>query len=69
MAIDFENQANGKPGGVGSDLWYFFRHSRKWWLAPIVIVMFLFGLLVVLAARSGPVYLYAVLTRKSASPG
>jgi hypothetical protein len=62
VAIDienhFENQAAAKPGGVGRDLWYFLRHSRKWWLAPIVIVMFLFGLLLVLAGTGAAPFIY-----------
>jgi hypothetical protein len=71
VAIDvenrFENQATTKPSGVASDLWYFFRHSKKWWLTPVVIVMFLFGLLVVLVGNGRrSLYLHAVLNGKVA---
>jgi len=32
-----------------SDLWGFMRVRKKFWLAPIIIVLLLFGLLIVLA--------------------
>lgn len=34
------------------DLWLFMRERKKFWLAPIVIVMLLLGLLIVLAQGS-----------------
>jgi hypothetical protein len=34
------------------DLWQFMREHKKFWLAPIVIVMVLFGGLIVLAQGS-----------------
>ena len=35
-----------------SDLWQFMRHRKKFWLAPIVIVLILIGGLIVLAEGS-----------------
>lgn len=34
------------------DLWGFMRSRRKFWLAPIIIVMLLLGMLIVLAQGS-----------------
>jgi hypothetical protein len=34
------------------ELWAFLRVRRKWWLAPILLMMFLFGLLIVLTHGS-----------------
>ena len=34
------------------ELWQFFKQERKYWLAPIVLVMVLFGLLLVFAQSS-----------------
>ena len=34
------------------DLWAFMRERKKFWLAPIVIVMVLLGMLIVLAQGS-----------------
>ncbi len=35
-----------------SDLWHFMRERKKFWLAPIIIVMVLLGSLIVLAQGS-----------------
>ena len=35
-----------------SDLWAFMRERKKFWLAPIIIVMVLLGALIVLAQGS-----------------
>jgi hypothetical protein len=34
------------------ELWQFLKQERKYWLAPIVLVMVLFGLLLVFAQSS-----------------
>jgi len=34
------------------ELWLFLQHEKKYWLAPIVLVMVLFGLLMVFAQSS-----------------
>lgn len=37
---------------VASELWQFMRENKKFWLAPIVIVLLLVGVLLVLAKGS-----------------
>jgi hypothetical protein len=37
---------------VLSDFWSFLRHEKKYWLAPIVVVFILFGLLIVFSQSS-----------------
>jgi hypothetical protein len=34
------------------EFWDFLRHRKKWWLAPIVIVLALFGALIVFTQGS-----------------
>jgi hypothetical protein len=34
------------------DLWNFLKVRKKWWLAPLIIVLILLGLLIVLGAGS-----------------
>ena len=34
------------------DLWLFFKHRKKYWLLPIMIMMALLGVLIVLAQGS-----------------
>ena len=38
--------------GLPSELWRFMRVRKKFWLAPIIVVMFLLGGLLVLAKGS-----------------
>ena len=39
-------------GGLASELWAYMRIRKKWWLAPILIVMLLVGALLVFAQGS-----------------
>ena len=39
-------------GGLASELWAYMRVRKKWWLAPILIVMLLLGALLVFAQGS-----------------
>lgn len=34
------------------DLWHFMRERKKFWLAPIILLLILFGLLIVIAEGS-----------------
>lgn len=38
--------------GLVSEFWEFLRVRKKWWLAPIVIIMMLFGSLIVFTQGS-----------------
>ncbi len=31
-----------------AEFWEFLKHRKKWWLAPIIIFLFLFGILIFL---------------------
>jgi len=35
-----------------SDLWAFLRHRKKFWLLPIIIILFVLGALLVFASTS-----------------
>jgi Family of unknown function (DUF5989) len=37
---------------LGRELWAYMKARKKWWLAPILIVLFLVGLLLVFAQGS-----------------
>ena len=39
-------------GGLGLELWAYMRERKKWWLAPILIVLLLVGALLVFAQGS-----------------
>ena len=38
--------------GILGELWGFLKVRKKWWLGPIIIVLFVFSLLIVLTAGS-----------------
>lgn len=37
---------------LAREMWWFMRERKKWWLAPIVIVMFVIGSLLMFAQGS-----------------
>lgn len=37
---------------IFGELWSFFRARKKWWLAPIIVFLILFGLIMVFAEWS-----------------
>ncbi len=41
-----------RKGGLVSELWAFMRVRKKWWLLPILVVMFLVGTLLIFAQGS-----------------
>ena len=38
--------------GIAKELWAFMRERKKWWLAPMILVMVLVGALLVFAQAS-----------------
>lgn len=50
----FEQQASRPAPGLASDLVDFLRHSKRWWLTPIIIVFLVFGLFLALGAAGAP---------------
>jgi hypothetical protein len=58
---DFERQASSAPGGgLLGDLWLFVRHNRKWWLIPLLAVMFLLALLMTLSGTAAAPFIYTL---------
>ena len=58
---DFERAARTKPRGhVVTELWLFLRHTKKWWLAPILVVLVLFGLLLMLSSTAAAPFIYTL---------
>ncbi|HWP43310.1 MAG TPA: DUF5989 family protein [Blastocatellia bacterium] len=39
-------------GSILTELWFFIRYRKKWWLAPILFVLVLLGVFVVFAETS-----------------
>lgn len=48
-------------GGIVSEFWGFLRHRKKWWLAPIIVMMLALSALIILAEGSAVApFIYAL---------
>ena len=56
----FERLASRHPAGLASDMVDFLRHSKRWWIPPIVIVFLLFGAVVVLGTSGAAPFIYTL---------
>ena len=43
-----------------SEFWQFLRHSKKWWLLPIVAILVVFGVLVLLSSTAAAPFIYTL---------
>jgi len=56
----FVEEASRQRPGFLAELWDFLRHSKKWWLTPIVIVLVLFGILLALSGTAAAPFIYTL---------
>jgi hypothetical protein len=58
---DFEKVASeqSEPGLI-SDLWYFLRNNKKWWLLPILLILLTFGVLMFLSGTAAAPFIYTL---------
>ena len=45
----FDDLARGSEPSLAAELFDFLAHNKKWWLAPILIMLALFGILIALS--------------------
>lgn len=57
---EFARQAHAKQRGIVSEFVSFLRHNKKWWLAPVIIVLLLLGALVVLSGTGIAPFIYTL---------
>jgi drug/metabolite transporter superfamily protein YnfA len=58
---DFQDAAGvNRQTGFAAEFWHFLRHSRKWWLLPIVVILAVFGLLMVLSSTAAAPFIYTL---------
>lgn len=58
---DFEKAAADAQGeSLASEFWAFLAQNKKWWLAPIVIVMLLLGVLIFLSSTAAAPFIYTL---------
>ena len=55
---EFMKEAANSRTGLLREFVYFLAHNKKWWLAPILLVLLLFGLLLVLGGTAAGPFIY-----------
>ena len=60
VATTFSDQAKGRQGNLAGELLAFLRNTRKWWLAPVIVLLALVGVLVVLGGTSVAPFIYTL---------
>jgi hypothetical protein len=59
-ATDFARQAEGRQQGAVMEMWGFLRHSKKWWLTPIIVALVMIGLFLLLSATAAGPLIYTL---------
>jgi hypothetical protein len=57
---DFASEAETSSPGILRELVAFLRHSKKWWITPIIIALLLIGILVVLSGSVAAPFIYTL---------
>lgn len=57
---EFEQAADDAPPSIISEFIYFLSENKKWWLAPIIIVLGLVGLLVLMSGSGAAPFIYTL---------
>lgn len=57
---DLAQKAEAQPTGLLHEFWDFLRTNKKWWLAPIVVVLLLVGVLVLLSGSAMAPFIYTL---------
>ncbi len=56
----FEQAASRQSPGMAREFIGFLAHNKKWWLAPVIVVMLLLGLLVFLGGTGVAPFIYTL---------
>ena len=56
----FEQAGDEAPASIVAEFVYFLRENKKWWLAPILIVIALVGVLVCLSGSGVAPFIYTL---------
>jgi hypothetical protein len=57
----FQEQASrAKGSGPLREVWYLLARTRKWWLAPVILSLFMVGVLLVMGGTAAGPLIYAL---------
>jgi hypothetical protein len=45
---------------IVSDLIHYFKHDKKWWMAPLIALLLLFGALMLLSGSAAAPFIYTL---------
>jgi hypothetical protein len=57
---ELEALAGAPRSSLVSELWDFLKENKKWWLAPVLVVILAFGLLVLLGGTGAAPFIYTL---------
>jgi len=57
---EFADQAGRAAPSFFRELWNFIRSNKKWWLAPIVIVLVVLGALIMIGGTAAAPFIYTL---------
>jgi hypothetical protein len=55
---EFLSESTKGRGGLVREFFLYLNHNKKWWLAPIILFLLLFGLLLVLGGTPVGPFIY-----------
>jgi hypothetical protein len=56
----FESAAGAGRASLVSEFWQFITENKKWWIAPILVVLALFGILMLLGSSAAAPFIYTL---------
>lgn len=56
----FEKAADEHQVGLAREFFEFLRDNKKWWLLPIVLVLFVFGAVVLVSGTAAAPFIYTL---------
>jgi hypothetical protein len=57
---EFAAQAAAPQRGLLREVFAFLKHTRKWWLAPVLLLLLVVGMLVVLGGTAVAPFIYTL---------
>ena len=58
---DFEEIASEEPRRFFLlELWHFLRHTKKWWLFPVLVTLLLLGMLMWMSSTAAAPFIYTL---------
>ena len=58
---EFSEQADDQQIGLVAEFIGFLRYNKKWWIAPIIVVLLIFGLLIMLGGSALAPFIYPLI--------